>query len=86
MALDPRTPSRMQAIEKALQIPGSIIVAAASAFPELSPSAIATRLAKKWDIPDTAAYVLRRRVADIREKERQDKARELGSLIDPADM
>jgi len=37
----------MQAIEKALKLPGSIV--------------------------DTAAYVLQRRVANIREKERQDK-------------
>ena len=43
-------------------------------------------MAKEWDIDNTAVYVLRRRVADIREKERQDKARELGKLIDPADM
>ena len=86
VALDPRTPSRMEAIDKALQLSGSIVVAAASAFPNSSPSAIATRLAKKWDNPDAAVYVLRRRIADIHEKERQDKARQLGNLIDPADV
>ena len=47
VALDSRAPSRMQAIEKALKLPRSIV--------------------------DTAAYVLQRRVADIREKERQNK-------------
>ena len=37
-------------------------------------------------IVDTAAYVLQRRVADIREKERHDEEGELGSLINPADL
>jgi len=86
VALDPRAPTRIHAFDRALQLPGSIVVAAASAFPHSSPADIAARLAKEWDIDDTAVYVLRRRVADVREKERQDKARELGKLIDPADM
>ena len=86
MALDPRAPTHIQAVDRALQLPGSIVVAAASAFPQSSPADIAARMAKEWDIDDTAVYVLRRRVADIREKERQNKARELGKLIDPADM
>jgi len=86
VALDPRAPTRIQAVDQALPLPGIIVVAAASAFPHSSPADIAARLAKERDIDDTAVYVLRRRVADNREKERQDKARELGKLIDPADM
>ena len=65
VALNPRAPTRIQAVDRALQLSGSIVVAAASAFPHSSPADIAARLAKEWDIDDTAVYVLRRRVADI---------------------
>jgi len=61
VALNPRAPTRIQAVDRALQLPGSIVVAAASAFPHSSPADIAARLAKEWDIDDTAVYVLRRR-------------------------